>query len=204
MKFILGKKRRMTQYFAESGMSCAATLIQAGPAVVTQIKTPETDGYTSVQIGFGEGKVKHINKAQKGHTKDLGDFSVMREFRTAEGELKRGDTLTVDQFLVGELVTVTGTSKGKGFQGVVKRHKFRGGPRTHGQKHTERSPGSIGSQGPQRVYKGTRMAGRMGGDQVSVKNLEVLAVDPATNTLLVKGAIPGVPGSLVEIVTSSS
>lgn len=194
----------MTQYFAESGMSCAATLIQAGPAVVTQIKTPETDGYTSVQIGFGEGKVKHINKAQKGHTKDLGDFSVMREFRTAEGELKRGDTLTVDQFLVGELVTVTGTSKGKGFQGVVKRHKFRGGPRTHGQKHTERSPGSIGSQGPQRVYKGTRMAGRMGGDQVSVKNLEVLAVDPATNTLLVKGAIPGVPGSLVEIVTSSS
>ncbi len=185
-------------------MSCAATLIQAGPAVVTQIKTPETDGYTSVQIGFGEGKVKHINKAQKGHTKDLGDFSVMREFRTAEGELKRGDTLTVDQFLVGELVTVTGTSKGKGFQGVVKRHKFRGGPRTHGQKHTERSPGSIGSQGPQRVYKGTRMAGRMGGDQVSVKNLEVLAVDPATNTLLVKGAIPGVPGSLVEIVTSSS
>lgn len=202
MKFILGTKEKMTQFFAPDGTSHGVTIVTAGPAVVTQIKTVDKDGYDAVQLGIGERREKNINKPQLGAWKDLGNFRYVREFRLdAPSELVVGDTLTVDQlFELGQNVTVTGTSKGKGFQGVVKRHNFAGGRRSHGQKHSEREPGSIGATGPQRVFKGTRMGGRMGSDRVTVKNLEVLSIDAKTNTLLIKGAIPGRCGTLLEIV----
>lgn len=188
----------MTQVFDEGGVVTPATVVNAGTLTVTQVKGDEKDGYSAVQVGFGEKKEKNIAKAQKGHLKDLGMFRYMREFASAE-ELKRGDTIDVSKFEEGDKVTVSAISKGKGFQGVVKRHNFAGGPRTHGQKHSERAPGSIGAQGPQRVFKGKRMAGRMGGDRVTVKNLKVLQVDKETGTIVISGAIPGRPGTLVEI-----
>lgn len=199
MKFILGTKKGMTQVFNNEGRCFAATVLSAGPVVVTQVKTQEKDGYSAVQFGFGEKKEKNISKAQKGHTKDLGNFAHICEFRTETEETQKGDKFDVTAFEVGDKITVTAESKGKGFQGVVKRHNFAGGPRSHGQKHSERAPGSIGSTGPQRVFKGTRMAGRMGGDKITVKNLKVLQVDKDTNTLVVSGAIPGKRGVLVEV-----
>lgn len=192
----------MTQYFSEDGKCVAATLLSAGPATVTLIRTKERDGYEAVQVGFGTQLPKRVNKPQQGALKELGNFRHIREFRPKEGgipDVKVGDKVTVDAFLPGDAIAVTGISKGKGFQGVVKRHGFHGGPRSHGQKHSEREAGSIGSTGQQRVSPGKRMAGRMGGDTVTVRGLKVLAVDPTNNLLLVSGAIPGRRGALIEI-----
>jgi large subunit ribosomal protein L3 len=200
MKFMLGIKGRMTQVFDGKGVVFPATIITAGPLMVTQVKTVEKDGYQSVQVGFGTKKEKNIAKPQKGQFKDLGMFRTLREFPSTEG-LERGKKIDVSIFVPGDTITVSAVSKGKGFQGVVKRHGFRGGPRSHGQKNKERSPGSIGGAGRAggRVAKNMRMAGRMGGDRITVKNLHVLQVDAATNTLVISGAIPGRPGTLVEI-----
>ena len=202
MKFILATKEEMTQYFQEDGKCVAATLLSAGPVTVTDIRTKERDGYSAVQLGYGTQLPKRINKPQLGALKELGNFRYLREYRAKQDEvptLKVGDKLAADVFAVGDVIAATGTTKGKGFQGVVKRHGFHGGPRTHGQKHSEREPGSIGSTGQQRVVPGTRMAGRMGGDQVTVKNLRVLLVDTTNNLILVSGAIPGRRGALIEL-----
>ena len=189
----------MTQVFDDKGAVSPATIISAGPAVVTQVKTKEKDGYESVQVGFGTRKEKRVSKAVKGHTKELGNFKVIKEFRGEPGDFVRGAKIDVSIFAPGDTVRVTAVSKGKGFQGVVKRHGFHGGPRSHGQKHSEREPGSIGGGLRAKVPKGKRMAGRMGGDTITVKNLKVLQVLSQTNELLVGGAIPGRRGTLVEI-----
>jgi len=197
---MLGTKGRMTQIFDEKGDVHAATIVTAGPLTVTQVKDVTKDGYVAAQIGFGEKKEKNMTAPLKGHLKDLGMFRHLREF-VPEGEVKRGDTIDISVFAPGDVVTVSAISKGKGFQGVVKRHGFHGGPRSHGQKNKERAPGSIGGGGRAggRVVKGMRMAGRMGGDRITVKNLKVLQVDLASNTLVISGAVPGRPGTLVEI-----
>ena len=197
---MLGTKGRMTQVFDDKGVIFPATIITAGPLTVTQVKTAEKDGYAAVQVGFGTKKEKNIAKPQKEQFKDLGMFRDLREF-PSDGSLERGTVIDVSAFAQGDLVTVSAISKGKGFQGVVKRHGFHGGPRSHGQKNKERSPGSIGGGGRAggRVAKNMRMAGRMGGDRITVKNLRVLQIDVATNTLLIGGAVPGKPGTLVEI-----
>lgn len=196
---MLGTKGRMTQVFDDKGVVSAATAIVAGPLVATQVKTKEKDGYAAVQFGFGTKKEKNLGNALKGHLKDLSPARYLREF-PAEG-IERGATVDVSAFAPGDVVAVSAISKGKGFQGVVKRHGFKGGPRSHGQKNKERAPGSIGGGGRAggRVVKGMRMGGRMGGDRITVKNLRVLQVDAATNTLLISGAVPGRPGTLVEI-----
>ncbi len=206
MKFLLATKQEMTQYFQEDGKCIAATLLSAGPITVTALRTIERDGYEAVQVGFGTQLPKRVNKAQLGALKELGSFRYMREYRPKAGtpDVKVGDKVTVEAFTLGEDITVTGTSKGKGFQGVVKRHGFHGGSRTHGQKHSEREPGSIGATGPQRVLPGTRMAGRMGSDTITVKGLKVLAVDTTNNLLLVSGAIPGRRGTLIEIKATNA
>ena len=209
-KFILGTKQNMVQFFDENGKSIPATFLSVGPVVVTQTKTKEKDGYFAMQVGFGQRKEKNINKAQKGHFKVAAkvvegsnmnsNFAFVKELRLKEESgIKVGDIIDVSTFTVGDNVQVTGTSKAKGFQGVVKRHGFHGGPRSHGQKHSEREPGSIGATGPQRVFKGTRMGGRMGGDRVCVKNLTVLGVDVENNKILLSGAVPGRRGTVVEI-----
>ena len=200
-KFILGKKENMVQLFDENGRCHPATFISAGPITVTQLKDENGDGYTAVQIGYGERNEKRINKAQKGHAKELGNFSEFKEFRLnpKDVSVKVGDVIDAATFSVGDKVNVRGISKGKGFQGVVKRHGFHGGPRSHGQKHSEREPGSIGATGPQRVFKGTRMGGRMGSDTVTIKNLRVLGVDAEANKILISGAIPGRRGTLIEV-----
>ena len=191
----------MTQIFDDAGNVHAATVVKTGPLVVTQVKTSETkDKYASVQVGFGSRKAKNISKAVKGHTKD-GNFAHLKEFRTNAGESYTvGQTIDVSAFAVGDAITVTSVSKGKGFQGVVKRHGFGGGPRSHGQKHSEREPGSIGGGLRNKVPKKMRMAGRMGGDNITVKNLRVLHIDKETNEIYVKGAVPGRRGTLVEII----
>lgn len=198
MKFILGKKQNMVQFFEEDGTVVPATVIDAGPIVVTQVKTPESDGYTAVQVAFLDQKKERATKAHLGHVKE-GAYKHLREFRDIE-EIAVGDRITVSSFAKGDTVIVTGVSKGKGFQGVVKRHGFAGGPRTHGQKHSEREPGSIGGGLRNRVPKGMRMAGRMGGDRITVRNLKVVGVDVENNQLLIKGAIPGRRGTLVEVI----
>lgn len=200
MKSIFGIKGRMTQVFNEAGVVSAATIIEASPMTVTQVKNTDSDGYQALQVAIGTRKASRIAKPQKGA---LGDLSprYLREIRTAESA-EKGTSIDVSGFAVGDVVTVSAISKGKGFQGVVKRHGFKGGPRSHGQKNKERAPGSIGGSGGRaggRVAKGIRMAGRMGGDRITVKNLKVLKVDAATNTLLISGAVPGRPGTLVEI-----
>jgi large subunit ribosomal protein L3 len=203
MKFILGVKQNMMEYFTEDGVVTPVTIVTAGPVVVTQVKTKATDGYNAVQVGFGTKGAKNISKAVKGHLKDLGNFRFIKEFRLKEEPTQKvGDTMNIaDVFVVGDKLQVSSTSKGKGFQGVVKRHGFHGGPRTHGQKHSEREPGSIGGGLRTHVPKGMRMAGRMGSDRITQKNLKVVLVDNENNTMLIKGAIPGVKGSLVEIVS---
>jgi len=179
MKFILGTKQKMTQMFDDEGNVHPATLILAEPNNITQIKTLEKDGYTSVQVALGKKK---------------------KEFRTdSTDNLKKGDNIDVSVFEKGDKVVISGTSKGKGFQGVVKRHGFHGGPRTHGQKHSEREGGSIGDMGSAKVYKGRKMPGRMGSDRVTVKNLKVLNVNKDTNEILISGAVPGKKGTLIEI-----
>jgi len=201
MKFILGRKLNMTQIFDKEGVVHAATLIEASPIVITQVKTKENDGYTAVQVATGKRNPNRINKPMKGHIKDLGVFADLREFRIDNPTNKVGDKIDLNQFIEGDIVEVSAITKGKGFQGVVKRHGFGGGPRTHGQKHSEREPGSIGGGLRNKVPKKMRMAGRMGGDRVTVKNLKVLHIDPTTNTLYISGAIPGRRGTLVEIIS---
>jgi len=198
-KFMLGTKGRMTQVFDDKGVVSAATLVIAGPLVVTQVKTKEKDGYEAVQFGFGTKKEKNLGQPLKGHLKDLKPMRYLRE-SPAEG-MERGATVDVSTFAPGDLVTVSAISKGKGFQGVVKRHGFHGGPRSHGQKNKERSPGSIGggARAGGHVAKNMRMAGRMGGDRVTVRNLRILQVDAESNTILISGAVPGRPGTLIEI-----
>ena len=202
MKFILGLKLSMSQIFDEKGNQIPVTLIEAGPCLVTQVKTKEKDGYWAVQIGFGEAK--KINKAMAGHLKDLGKLLFLREFRNEEPkiddqELKRGDRIDVSVFKEGDLVRVSGLSKGKGFAGVVKRWHFSGKSATHGTKHELRTPGSVGTSFPQRVPKGRKMAGRMGFERITIKNLKIIKVDPENNLLAIKGAVPGAKGTLLEI-----
>lgn len=201
MKFILGKKLGMTQVFREDSTVVPVTMVKAGPCVVTQIKTKKKDGIDAVQLGFGEQKKFRVPKAQQGHLAGLATVRYMRDVRAADEAktLQRGDAFTVKIFAPGEKVQVTGWSKGKGFQGVVKRHGFSGGPRTHGHKDNLRMPGSIGSGGVQRVFKNVRMAGHMGSERVTVKNLEIVQVDPAAHLLYVKGAVPGAHGTLLVI-----
>ena len=200
MKFILGKKGEMMTFIGNDGKATAATLLSVGPVTVVQTKTKATDGYEAVQIGFGTRLEKNISKAVKGHTKDLGFFAFIREFRVTDSSTwKKGDKIDASLFTEGDIVTIAGTSKGKGFQGVVKRHGFHGGSRTHGQKHSEREPGSIGSTGQQKISKGRRMGGRMGGERVSVKNLRVLGVDTTNGKILVQGCVPGITGAILEI-----
>jgi len=201
MKFILGKKLEMTQIFQADGAVIPVTAVLATPNVITQIKSAEgKDGYDAVQVGFGA--VKKNGKSLAGHLKDLAAVKTIKEFRVAKEDtaaLKRGDELTVSVFADGDEVKVTGTSKGKGFQGVVKRHGFHGAPKSHGHKDQERMPGSIGAGGVQRVFKGKRMAGQMGDEQVTVSGLSIIKIDAEKNILYVKGAVPGARNGLVMI-----
>lgn len=203
MKFILGKKMQMSQLFDEDGKVIPVTLVEAGPCVVVQKKTKEKDGYWAVQVGFGHKK--KLTKPLKGHLKGLDDFRYLREFRLddcSEAEvkkIKRGDKIEASLFQKGDTVQATGISKGKGFQGVVKRHGFHGAPASHGTKHAKRSPGSIGATHPQHVWKGRRMAGRMGSDRVTLKRVAIVKVEPKKNLLYLKGGLPGRRGSLIKI-----
>ncbi len=208
MKFILGRKLNMTQIFDAKGAAVPVTAVAVRANVVTQIRTKDNDGYEAVQIGEGTRNANRINKPLKGHIKDLGNFACLREFRLdvqsdgtiATSVAKVGDKVEISQFKEGDTVMVSATSKGKGFQGVVKRHGFHGGPRSHGQKHSEREPGSIGGGLRTHVPVGMRMAGRMGSDRVTVRNLIVTHIDPEESIMYVSGAIPGRRGTLVEIV----
>lgn len=196
---IIGKKLGMTQVFTEAGKMKAITAVEAGPCKITQIKAEAKDGYNAAQLGFGQSK--RLNKPEKGHVKDLGQFKHLREFRidSIEG-LKAGDVIDVTLFKPGDKIDVIGISKGKGFAGVVKRHHFRGGPKTHGQSDRNRAPGSIGSTTtPGHVWKGMKMAGHLGDQGVTASNLEVHAADPARNILFIEGAVPGAKNSLVII-----
>ena len=203
MSGLIGKKIGMTSIFDENGKNIPYTVIQAGPCVVTQVRTEEVDGYSALQLGFDDKAEKRASKAEQGHFKKAGASPKKKvvEFRDFEGEFKLGDTVGVDLFTEGEFVDVVGTSKGKGFQGVVKRHGFGGvGQATHGQHNRLRAPGSIGAAStPSKVVKGLRMAGRMGGDRVTVQNLRVLKVVPEKNLIVVKGAIPGHKNAYVTI-----
>lgn len=190
----------MSQIFDEAGNVLPVTILRAGPLTVTQVKTKEKDKYEAVQLGFGSKKEKNISKPVRGHLKDLGSFAWLKEVKNADGGYKRGDKIDVTIFKEGENVNVRSLSKGKGFQGAVKRHGFRGGSRTHGQKHSEREVGSIGATWPQRVIKGKRMPGRMGGKRVTVKNLKIVKIDSENNLLYVSGALPGGNGSFVEVM----
>ncbi|UOB16385.1 50S ribosomal protein L3 [Abyssalbus ytuae] len=203
MSGLIGKKVGMTSIFDENGKNIPCTVIEAGPCVVTQVRTKEVDGYEALQLGFDDKAEKRANKAELGHAKKAGTSAKKKvvEFQEFEGEYKLGDTVTVEQFVEGEFVDVTGTSKGKGFQGVVKRHGFGGvGQSTHGQHNRLRAPGSIGAASyPARVFKGMRMAGRMGAEKVTVQNLRVLKVVPEKNLLVVKGCVPGHKNAYVII-----
>ena len=200
MKFLMGTKGRMTQVFDETGKVHAGTAVVCESMTAVQLKTKEKDGYDAVQYGFGSARVDLQNKAAAGHLKDLPALRFLREAHGATG-VARGDVAGVTLFTPGDIIEVSALSKAKGFQGVVKRYRFAGDLATHGHKHTERAPGSIGGGGRAggRVIKGKRMAGRMGGDRVTVKNLRILAVDSKTNTIIISGAVPGHPGALVEI-----
>ena len=208
MSGILGKKIGMTSIFDENGQMIPCTIIEAGPCYVTQIKTKGTDGYEAVQLGFGEIKERLVNKPMKGHFKKGGvkPLRLISEFRNFNGtKLELGQEVRVDSFQQGDVVDVIGRSKGRGFQGVVKRHHFGGvGMTSHGQSDRVRAPGSIGASSyPSRVMKGMRMAGRMGGERVTVKNLMVLKVIVESNILIVKGSVPGAINSYLEIVKQS-
>ncbi len=203
MSGLIGRKIGMTSIFDENGKNIPCTVIEAGPCIVTQVRTEEVDGYSALQLGFDDKTEKSATKAEIGHAKKAGTSvkSKVAEFQGFEGDYKLGDAITVDHFIEGEYVDVTGTSKGKGFQGVVKRHGFGGvGQATHGQHNRLRAPGSIGAASyPARVFKGMRMAGRMGGETIKVQNLRVLKVVADKNLLVVKGAIPGHTNSYVII-----
>ena len=203
MSGLIGKKIGMTSIFDENGKNVPCTVIEAGPCIVTQVRTEEVDGYNALQLGFDDATEKSATKAAQGHAKKAGT-SVKRkvvEFKGFDEEYKLGDAITVEQFIEGEFVDISGTSKGKGFQGVVKRHGFGGvGQATHGQHNRLRAPGSIGAASyPARVFKGMKMAGRMGGERVNVENLRVYKVVPEKNLLVVKGCVPGHKNSYVII-----
>jgi large subunit ribosomal protein L3 len=195
MSGLIGKKVGMTSIFDDNGKNVPCTVIEAGPCVITQVRTEEVDGYNALQLGFDDKAEKRAKKSEKGHFKKAGASPKKKvvEFRDFEGEHKLGDTLGVDLFVEGEFVDVTATSKGKGFQGVVKRHGFGGvGQATHGQHNRLRAPGSIGAASyPARVFKGMKMAGRMGGERVTVQNLRVLKIVPEKNLIVLKGCVPG-------------
>ncbi|HHN94550.1 MAG TPA: 50S ribosomal protein L3 [Anaerolineae bacterium] len=203
MKSILGKKVGMTQIFNDKGEAIPVTVIEAGPCYVTQVKTVERDGYRAVQLGFEETKEQRLTRGERGHLEknQLPPLRHLREFRIgSDEEVKEGDRILVDVFEEGDWVDVIGVSKGRGFAGVVKRHGFGGGPKTHGQSDRQRAPGSIGACAyPGRVWKGQRMAGRMGGARVTAQNLRVELVDPERNLLAVRGSVPGANGGLVMI-----
>jgi large subunit ribosomal protein L3 len=199
MKFILGTKQNMTQIFDENGKVHPATILVAGPLTVTQIKSKETDGYNAVQVGFGNRNDKNINKPIKGHLNGV-NARFLKEFCVEDlSSFKVGDSIDLSGFSAGDVIEVSAISKGKGYQSVIKRHGFKGQPRSHGQKHCENAPGSIGGGLRNRVPKGMRMAGRMGADRITVKNLKVLGVDKDNNQLVISGAIPGRRGTLVEV-----
>jgi large subunit ribosomal protein L3 len=202
MNGIIGKKVGMTSVFDKDGRNIACTVIEAGPCVVTQVKTEDTDGYSALQLGFGDAKEKNTSQPLQGHFKKAGTDPKRRlvEFRDANIDKKAGETITVDEiFTEGDTIAAVGVSKGKGFQGVVKRHGFAGvNDATHGQHNRQRAPGSIGAASfPARVFKGMRMAGRDGGDRVKIKNLKVVKIFPEQNLILVKGAVPGHKGAFV-------
>ncbi len=216
MKGLLGIKVGMTQLIDEDGVTTPVTIVQAGPCYVTQVKTQDQDGYDAVQVGFEEVREKSLTKGQLGHlgqvkpsdkhperkaVSGLKPLRHLREFRTDEaGNYEVGQTLTADLFEQGDIVDVTGKSKGKGFAGVVKRYHFRGGPKTHGQSDRHRAPGSIGATSTTaRVFKGTRMAGRMGNERKTVQNLRIMRIDNERNLIAIKGAVPGTKGGLVII-----
>ena len=199
---LIGKKLGMTQIFDERGEVIPVTVISAGPCVVTQVRTKERDGYEAVQLGYGE--TRRLTKPEQGHLKAAGTDALLRHLREFEADditdLPVGSQVTVGIFKPGDVIDVIGTSKGKGFQGVVKRHGFRGGPKTHGQSDRHRAPGSIGAgTTPGRVYKGTRMAGRMGNERATVQNLRVVQVDEERNLLVVRGSVPGANEGLLMI-----
>jgi large subunit ribosomal protein L3 len=203
MKIILGKKVEMSRSFNKKGNITPVTLVCAGPCFITQIKKKDKDGYTAIQVGFG--KRKKLTKAERGHisrvNKNLANLRYLKEFRTENpDEFKMSQTITAEMFKEGDRVSITGFSKGRGFAGVVKRHGFHGQTQTHGHKHDVRKPGSIGAGFPEHVIKGMRMAGRMGGGQVTLRNIEVIKVDKAKNLIALKGAVPGARNGLVWIV----
>jgi|TARA_B100001996_G_C18652599_1_gene590000 large subunit ribosomal protein L3 len=203
MSGLIGKKIGMTSIYDENGKNLPCTVIEAGPCVVTQVKTNEVDGYNAIQLGFTDKNEKHTNNAETGHFKKSKSSPKQKliEFQDFEEELKLGDKLTVEHFVEGEFVDVSGTSKGKGFQGVVKRHGFAGvGQATHGQHNRLRAPGSIGAASyPARVFKGMKMAGRMGNEKITIQNLRVLKVVPEKNLIVLKGCVPGHKNSFVII-----
>jgi large subunit ribosomal protein L3 len=200
---IIGKKLGMTQVYTEDGVCIAVTAIEAGPCKITQIKGKANEGYEAAQIGFG--LAKKLTAGEKGHLKDVGQFRYLREFRVENTEgMKIGDLIDVSLFKAGDIVDVTGISKGKGFAGVVKRHHFRGGPKTHGQSDRHRAPGAIGSTtSPGRVWKNVRMGGHMGDETVTASNLPVYKSDNAKNLLLIEGTVPGATNGLVIIRKSN-
>jgi large subunit ribosomal protein L3 len=201
MPAILAKKLGMTQVFQEDGSVARVTVLQAGPCPVTAIRTEERDGYEAVQLAFGQTKEKHITRPELGHLKkaDAPPMRHLAEFRGEAGELTLGESVTVESFEAGTRVKVSGTSKGKGFQGTIKRHNFASGPKSHGS-HNVRAPGSIGASAtPSRVFKGIRGPGQMGNKRVTQKGLEVLSIDARENLLLLRGSVPGPTGSIVEV-----
>jgi large subunit ribosomal protein L3 len=205
MPAILAKKLGMTQLFLEDGRVERVTVLEAGPCPVTAIRSQERDGYNAVQLAFGATKEKHLTKAELGHLKkaDAGAMRHLVEFRDEAGELMVGETVTVEAFEVGQKVKVAGTSKGKGFQGTIKRHNFASGPKSHGS-HNVRAPGSIGASAwPARVMKGIRGPGQMGNKRITQKGLEIVQVDPSQNLLLVRGSVPGSRIGLVEVRTDA-
>jgi len=199
LRAFLGKKIGMTQFYNEAGSVVPVTIVEAGPCTVTQIKTGDSDGYEAVQLGFGA--IKRLNKPMTGHLKNIQPVRHLREVKADDvSEFEVGQKIAVDMFQVGELVDVIARSKGRGFAGVVKRHGFAGGPRTHGQSDRTRAPGSIGGgTTPGKVYKGLKMAGHMGDRRITVKNLQVVRIDPERNLLMLKGGVPGAPNGLLMI-----
>ncbi len=205
MSAILAKKLGMTQVFQPDGSVARVTVLEAGPCPVTAIRTPDRDGYEAVQLAYGLTKEKHLTRPQLGHLKkaDAPPMRKLVEFRDEAGELQVGETVTVESFEVGARVKISGTSKGKGFQGTIKRHNFASGPKSHGS-HNVRAPGSIGASAtPSRVFKGIRGPGQMGNKRVTQKGIEVVQVDPKLNLLLVRGSVPGPSGSIVEVRTDA-
>lgn len=191
----------MSQLFKEDGVVIPVTLLELKENIISLVKTKDRDAYESVQVAFRKTKEKSLTKAEAGHLKDIGAFKGLREFKPENiSEYKKGDSISVDKFEVGDSVIVRGRSVGKGFQGVVKRHGFAGGPASHGHRHALRQAGSIGSAYPQKVFKGKKMAGRMGGENISVKNLKIVKIDRNKNLIFVRGAVPGKKGSIVEVI----